>query len=246
MANMKICGQTDIGLTRKSNQDAFKIGIISQNCVWGAVCDGMGGVNGGNIASSIASDTIQKIISDKLNEHMSDEEIISLMNNAIETANEAVYLESVNNSECHGMGTTVVLAIMRGNDYFITYIGDSRAYILNETTAVQVTIDHSYVQDLVNRGEITREEAKHHPRRNIITRSLGVHSSAENDTVCGKLKENEVLLLCSDGLSNSVDDSELVSTVHQQVSDEIASDLIGKALKNGANDNVTVLIIGNN
>lgn len=242
---MKVFGRTDIGRTRSSNQDTYRSGVISDTCLWTLVCDGMGGVNGGNIASAVAADRIAEILAEELKAQMSEEDIINLVNKAINEANSSVFSRSVDEPELKGMGTTAVLTIVSDNKFFISHVGDSRAYMYMAGQVTQITVDHSYVQDLVDRGEITPEEARIHPHRNIITRSLGVHSMVENDIYTGDFEIGSVLIACSDGLSNYLTDEKLAEILSQTEPENAVEELVNFALESGGSDNITAAVIYN-
>ena len=171
---MRIVAKTDKGHVRDSNQDAYAVGEFSDEVVWAVVCDGMGGAAGGNIASALAV----KVISDKINvsyrEQMRDSSIKNMLDSALNAANVEVFDMSESKHELKGMGTTVVCAIVKDGQAYIAHAGDSRAYILKNGKIFQITTDHSIVQDLLDKGKITSEQALNHPNKNIITRAVGV------------------------------------------------------------------------
>lgn len=240
---MKIVAKTDKGRVRDSNQDAYAVGEFPDEVAWAVVCDGMGGAAGGNIASALAV----KVISDKINasyrENMRDSSIKNMLDSALVAANIEVYDMSDAKPELKGMGTTVVCAIVRDGYAFIAHAGDSRAYIFDGTTLTQVTTDHSVVQNLIDKGEITKEQALNHPNKNLITRAIGVDKNIDIDfdEVC--LGENEFLILCTDGLTNYVTDDELIDEVSDGRYYAFADRLVKKANNNGGGDNVTVVAI---
>lgn len=240
---MKIVAKTDKGIVRDSNQDAYAVGEFSDEVVWSVVCDGMGGAAGGNIASALAV----KVISDKINasyrEKMRDTSIHNMLDSALTAANIEVYDFAEAKPELRGMGTTVVCAIVRDNQAFIAHAGDSRAYIANNGSIRQLTTDHSMVQDLLSRGKITSEEAEHHPNKNIITRAVGVDKNIDIDFAQVDLSDDDVLLLCTDGLSNYVSNDEMVEIMSDGKHYAFADRLVTQANKNGGGDNITVVII---
>lgn len=240
---MKIVAKTDRGHVRETNQDAYAVGEFSDEVVWAVVCDGMGGAAGGNIASALAV----KVISDKINasyrEKMRDMSIKNMLDSALTAANIEVYDMADAKLELHGMGTTVVCAIVRDNQAFIAHAGDSRAYVLSDGNINQITTDHSMVQDLLSRGKITDEQAAKHPNKNIITRAVGVDKSIEIDFDQIDLDDNSTLLLCSDGLSNYVTNEEIVDLMSDGKHYAFADRLVQKANENGGGDNITVVVI---
>ncbi len=240
---MKIVANTDRGYVRESNQDAYAVGEFSDEVVWAVVCDGMGGAAGGNIASALAV----KVISDKINasyrENMRDVSIKNMLDSALTAANIEVYDMADAKPELHGMGTTVVCAIVRDNQAFIAHAGDSRAYVLSGGNIRQITTDHSMVQDLLSRGKITDEQAANHPNKNIITRAVGVDKSIEIDFDQLDLDDESTLLLCTDGLSNYVTNDEIIELVSDGKHYAFADRLVQKANANGGGDNITVVVI---
>ena len=240
---MRIVAKTDKGIVRDSNQDAYAVGEFSDEVVWSVVCDGMGGVAGGNIASVLAV----KVISDKINasyrDKMRDSSIRNMLDSALTAANIEVYDFAETRPDLKGMGTTVVCAIVRDNQAYIAHAGDSRAYVINKGNIHQVTTDHSMVQDLLDRGKITNEEAEHHPNKNIITRAVGVDKSINIDFSQIDLNEDDVLLLCTDGLSNYVSNDEMIEIMSDGKQYAFADRLVNRANKNGGGDNITVVII---
>ena len=245
VTDLKIVAKTDKGKIRESNQDAYAVGELPGEVAWAVVCDGMGGHAGGNIASALAV----KVISDKItscyNSKMRDSSIKNLLDSAITAANIEVYDMADSHNELYGMGTTVVCAIVRGDRVFIAHAGDSRAYIASEDNLRQITVDHSVVQDLVNRGKITESEAEHHPNRNLITRAVGIDKAIDIDFVEADLLDNETLILCTDGLSNYVTNEELLEDIKDGQYYAFADRLVKRANNNGGGDNITVVAIAN-
>lgn len=237
---MRVYGETNIGNKRPNNQDTFRTSGDSDSLVWMAVCDGMGGVNGGDVASGTAADIIEEKMNGKLKPGLTGDEIKEAMLSAVAEGNSMVFSKAVDNPELKGMGTTAVLAVIKGDKLFAAHVGDSRAYLYSSGNIRQITEDHSYVQDLVNRGEITREQAKVHPHKNIITRSLGVHSIVEIDFSEFDVSEGDVLLICTDGLSDYATEDLLMEYIEKYHETEITGALIEYALECGGNDNITV------
>ena len=240
---MKIYSKSDIGLVRSSNQDSCNAEYFPGNSAWAVVCDGMGGANGGDIASKIAVKEITKHINESYKEGMDSESIRSIMEKSVNCANEEVYKKSLLNPELKGMGTTVVLVMIVNDILHIVYAGDSRAYIINEHESVQITTDHSMVQQMVKSGQITETQAKAHPNKNIITRALGVDSKINLDYIEFKLKTNDSVLICTDGLTNYVD-SEAICELYNRFPIEVLADkLVFTAKDMGGSDNITVVLI---
>lgn len=240
---MKIVAKTDKGLVRENNQDAYAVGELPGEVAWAVVCDGMGGAAGGNIASALAVKVISDKITSSYNEKMRDSSIKNLLDSAITAANIEVYDMAYSRPDLQGMGTTVVAVVVRDNIAHIAHAGDSRAYIVNSEGVEQITTDHSLVQNLVDRGEITKEEAEHHPNKNVITRALGVDKRIDVDFSEIDLQENETLVLCTDGLSNCVNNAEIAEDIKDGQYYAFADRLVKRANKNGGNDNITVVAI---
>lgn len=242
---MKIVAKTDKGLVRSSNQDAYAVGELPGEVAWAVVCDGMGGEAGGNIASALAVKVISEKITSAYNEKMRDASIKNLLDSAICAANIEVYDMAYSRPDLQGMGTTVVAVIVRDKTAFIAHAGDSRAYIVSGETIQQITIDHSLVQNMVDRGEITAEQAQHHPKKNLITRAVGVEKRIDIDFSEIDLNDNETLILCTDGLSNFVTNKEMIDDIKDGQYYAFADRLVKRANKNGGGDNITVVAIAN-
>lgn len=242
---MKIVAKTDKGLVRSSNQDAYAVGELPGEVAWAVVCDGMGGEAGGNIASALAVKVISEKITSAYNEKMRDASIKNLLDSAICAANIEVYDMAYSRPDLQGMGTTVVAVIVREKTAFIAHAGDSRAYIVSGETIQQITTDHSLVQNMVDRGEITAEQAQNHPKKNLITRAVGVEKRIDIDFSEIDLNDNETLILCTDGLSNFVTNKEMIDDIKDGQYYAFADRLVKRANKNGGGDNITVVAIAN-
>ncbi|MDO5014878.1 MAG: Stp1/IreP family PP2C-type Ser/Thr phosphatase [Clostridia bacterium] len=239
---MRIVAKTDIGKIRKSNQDSYAAGEFPSGVAWAVVCDGMGGVNGGNIASSMAVKIISEEITSMYTKDMSDAAFKTILFNSIKKANRQIYDYSIKNKDFAGMGTTVVVCIVKEDKMLIAHVGDSRAYLIDEDIK-QITKDHSVVQELIETGEITPKQAKTFPGKNIITRAVGVSSEVDIDFSVYSFDENKILLMCTDGLSNYVEPSDIKKVTENSDYYEYADKLINVANKNGGGDNITVIII---
>lgn len=240
---MKIFGKTDIGRVRQMNQDCYCGGEHDSGMTWVIVCDGMGGPAGGNIASSTAAKVLSDNINLKYKKNMSRRSIKNLLLTAISAANVNVYDMSTSNEELEGMGTTAVAAIIEKGFAHIINVGDSRAYILNKSGIVQVTKDHSLVQQMVDCGNLTAEEAKTHPHKNIITKAVGIKENIDGDYFEVELAKNDILLLCTDGLTNNLSDEDIYSIVTENKSNEFIDVLVDRANENGGSDNITVVAV---
>lgn len=240
---MRYAGLTDTGLRRQENQDTFSVAQTPSHLA-AVVCDGMGGLRGGKTASSLAADIYMTQLKALLNEDMTPEQLRELSSFCVAQANTAVHQRALEDMDCRGMGTTIVSAILYAGGAIITNIGDSRAYLIRGGTISRITHDHSVVEHLVENGEITAEEARTHPNRNLITRALGPEANTSCDTYEVILEKDDLLLLCTDGLTVTATDEEMVNAVCSAGDlDEGAQKLIALAKKRGAPDNVTVVLM---
>jgi protein phosphatase len=242
---MKILMKTDVGSVRSSNQDAMTAVLLPDGSAFAAVCDGMGGANGGNIASALAAEIIEQKIREDYDPDMDDDAICELLGTAVDDANTAVYAKAQEDPELEGMGTTAVLALLRNDTAILANVGDSRAILFGKDGAMQLTKDHSYVQMLIDNGSITEEEAMTHPRRNIITRAVGIGNILFPDTFVYPIQEDDVVLLCSDGLTNEVSYDAIRAMMEEPIWENLAEKLVAQANENGGHDNVTVVLMRN-
>ena len=238
---MNVWGITDRGKIREQNQDAFAQQVLPDGRVIALVCDGMGGARAGNIASSMAVDVFMEAFL----EDGEDSPDLEHMERAAARANRQVFRRAVEDENCVGMGTTLVAALAGEEEALILNEGDSRAYHISEESGIsQVTRDHSLVEDLVERGELTRDQARVHPHKNLITRALGAEPDLKADSFRRELTEGDFLLLCSDGLSNVVSEQEILyEVVHGGEACTCCRRLLDIALHRGAPDNVTAVLI---
>lgn len=239
---MNVWGITHRGVVREENQDAFAIRSLSEQRVLAVVCDGMGGARGGKVASTMAVDTFMELFEQLWSQGALPNG--NLLESAATCANEAVHSRSTTDEECFGMGTTMVAALVDGEQAMILNEGDSRAYHITPESITRVTRDHSLVEDLVLRGDLTPDQARSHPHKNLITRALGAEADLRADLFVQDVKQGEFLLLCSDGLSNIVSDQEMLYEVlHGGAPEDCCERLLDIALKRGAPDNVTVALV---
>ncbi len=236
---MKLTGDTHIGLVRSSNQDALRYGSLDNGGVFAVVCDGMGGANGGNIASNIAVDIIAERIVDGYANGAAPRPDL-LLASAMAAANIEIFDRARSAPQYEGMGTTVVAVIVFGKDAYISHVGDSRIYLYRDNTLQQITRDHSVVQEMIESGQLTEEQARSHPRKHFITRALGVSAMEEGEFDELELESNDKLLLCTDGLTNMVDDTALAELLGNGASIDI---LIQSALDGGGTDNITAVLM---
>ena len=240
---MRYAGLTDTGLRRQENQDTFSVAQTPFHLA-AVVCDGMGGLRGGKTASSLAADIYMTQLKVLLNEDMTPEQLRELSSFCAAQANTAVHQRALEDTDCRGMGTTLVSAILYAGGAIITNIGDSRAYLIRGGVISRITHDHSVVEHLVENGEITAEEARTHPNRNLITRALGPEANTSCDTYEVILEKDDLLLLCTDGLTVTATDEEMANAVCSAGDlNEGAQQLISLAKKRGAPDNVTAVLL---
>lgn len=240
---MKISAKTDVGLVRKNNQDFFLAGELQDGVTWAVVCDGMGGASGGNIASEVAATMISEKLSSGFHPGMNDNSIKHLIISAVEAANASVFSKAKADESLEGMGTTAVIVMIKEDTMYLAHVGDSRIYVVSEDSINQLTTDHSVVQMMIDNGEITPEEAKTHPKKNIITRALGVEDSVRIDYDQEIFNEGDTVLLCTDGLTNFVSDNDILNICRENDSYSFTDKLVEAALKNGGGDNVTVVAV---
>jgi serine/threonine protein phosphatase PrpC len=245
---MMAVGLSDRGKVREINEDAFRILQSLEARVLAVVADGMGGHLAGEVASRMAVDSVCNSVGARLRkdaESPADDEK-ELLYEVIELANEEIYQFSMQNAQLSGMGTTIVAALADADRLLVAHVGDSRLYLCSEGQLIQLTEDHSHVQNLVNQGIITAEEAKFHPKRNIILRALGTDPFVDIDLLEYQWRQGDIVLMCSDGLSNLVSDEELLHALQLAWEPhEILQWLIDKANGYGGEDNITAVFMRN-
>jgi protein phosphatase len=241
---LKVYGNTDKGLKRAMNQDTFYFSCFSPQLAYAVVCDGMGGENSGNVASQMTRDIVKKTLNDQIMScNINEETAAAMVLQAIAAANTAVYTKSCSDSAFSGMGTTIVLALVVGTHCFIAHVGDSRAYLVGGGTLQQLTVDHSLVQYLYDKGKLSAEEMATHPDKNKITRAVGVEPTVDVDLIEVDFTAGQALLLCSDGLTNMCSDAEILHTICSHEGKQIPIRLIQQANAAGGNDNITAALI---
>ena len=234
--------KTDVGRVREINEDCCEVKYFDDGSCLLVLCDGMGGKNGGEIASSKVMQTLIFEFSRRYDKAMSDTAIKAALVSSARTANIAVYDIACADDNLRGMGTTLVAAFIRGADAHIIHAGDSRAYIYSDNALNQITTDHSIVQHLIELGQISKEEANTHPRKNIITRALGVDESIDVEYTFLDIPDKSILLLCTDGVSNMITDKELEQIIQNNTFDDLVDIIIETALNNGGVDNATIIV----
>ena len=210
---MQSWGLTDPGCVRKQNQDAYRIEELDRHTLLCVVCDGMGGAKSGNVASSLAVEVFAEEIRRSWKPGMESDRIDQMLRSAVKLANFTVYDQSAQFEEFSGMGTTLVSALICDDEATLVNVGDSRAYGINRNGIRLLTKDHSLVQMMVDRGDLTPEVAKNYPGKNLITRAIGTEPMVMCDVYHTEVNKGDYLLLCSDGLSNVMDDQEILFEV---------------------------------
>ena len=235
---------TDIGLVREENQDAVRCEYFGHN-VLAVVCDGMGGERAGKEASELAIEEFFQRFSADYKESLSDEEIRKLLISSISAANSVIYTRARFDFKNFGMGTTFVAASVKDGRLLAANVGDSRLYVLRAPGRIrQVTVDHSLVEEMIQAGRIDRETARTLPDKNIITRAVGAEDDLSVDFFRETIMEGDILLLCSDGLTNMITDQEIARIVFSIRSLEEAADrLVYEANMAGGKDNISVILI---
>ena len=241
---MQSWGLTDPGCVRKQNQDAYQMERLDRNNLLCIVCDGMGGAKSGNIASTLAVEVFVEEIRRCWKPGMDQEKTDQMLRSAVKLANFTVFDQAQQFAEFSGMGTTLVAMLVQNKEVTIVNVGDSRAYVIDRSGIRQITKDHSLVQLMVDRGELMPEVAKSYPGKNFITRAIGTETTVMCDVFHRELSKGDFLLLCSDGLSNLMDDQEILfEVVHGVNKQHCCKRLLNIAKNRGAPDNVTSVLI---
>ena len=235
--------KTDVGKAREMNQDYYYISGPNEKIHVFILADGMGGYNGGEIASRLATTTALSYIQNNFDSIPKErEDILNLVKSAVEYANMVVYEKANESKELEGMGTTLEVCLIYNNKIYIGHVGDSRVYRIRKEFIRKLTHDHSYVEKLVKDGTITKEEAMYHPKKNMLMKALGCTPFVEPDvTVKGFIKD-DIILICSDGLTNMVDEKQIFEIVKKEGT-LAAEKLVEKANENGGYDNITAIVI---
>ena len=238
-------GKSDIGKAREMNQDAYYISDSSSEVKLYIVADGMGGYKGGEIASSLAIKCARSYIENNFKETPKDKDsLIQLVASSMEYANMIVYEKSREEKELEGMGTTLEVCLIYNNKAYIGHVGDSRIYRIRKDFIRKLTQDHSYVQKLVKEGTITKEQAAHHPQKNMLMKALGCNAFVEPDVMVKGFLKDDILIMCSDGLSNLVDQETIYEMASKNI-EQATKDLVNLANDRGGYDNITVIVIKN-
>lgn len=241
---MKIYAQSDVGKARDMNQDSYSITDEApyKLCI---LADGMGGYKGGEIASKLAVSATENYIKNNFDGiEKNVEQILKLIGNAIEYANMIVYEKSKEDAELKDMGTTLDVSLIYNGKVYIGHVGDSRVYRIRKKIIRRITTDHSYVEKLVKEGTITKEEAINHPKKNMLTKALGCSSYVEPDLLYKVFQNGDILLMCSDGLTNMLRENEIYDIIVNS-NEDVAKKLINSANDLGGYDNITSIVVKN-
>ncbi|MSS43864.1 Stp1/IreP family PP2C-type Ser/Thr phosphatase [Anaerosalibacter bizertensis] len=235
---------TDKGKVRKNNQDSYFVSEDTELPLF-IVADGMGGHKAGEVASNMAVEIVKDFFIEKKEEFKKNKvDISKFIRSVVEKANTIIYKKSIENDEFHGMGTTITMAYISEDKLYIGHVGDSRAYLLRNNKFIQITEDHSLVAEMVKKGSISEEEAECHPQRNIITRAIGTDEEVITDIIVEDIYKDDILLLCTDGLTNMMNDDEIKEILINKIDlQKNCNSLVKKANRLGGIDNVTVIAI---
>ncbi len=243
MSKIFVIGKTDIGKMREENQDRYRVSMLGDTAAFAVVCDGMGGANSGGLAADITSDIIYERINLSYRHEMESKSIKSLLTSAFYAANSVVYRRSQEEQENFGMGTTCVAVLVRNGTAHVASVGDSRAYILNDSGITQITNDHTVVEYLHSKGMIDEGEMKTHKMRNLITRAIGIEENVDADYFEVDAPLGSVLLICTDGLTNYCSDELIYSIVYKRPLEQAIGELIEYSNTRGGKDNITAVLI---
>ena len=239
---MEVFAKSDVGKVRDMNQDFYYVSKPEDNLQLYIVADGMGGYKGGEIASKLAVETSRKYIINNFQTVENREDILKLIRNAIEYANLTIYEKSKEYADLENMGTTIDICLVIANKVYIGHVGDSRIYRKRKDFFRKLTTDHSYVQKLVNDGTITKEEAYNHPKKNMLMKAQGSPNMVDTDVMVKGFLKDDILLMCSDGLTNMLRDEEIVDIINEDPT-KACNKLVQMANDRGGYDNITAVII---
>lgn len=240
---MQVFAKTDIGRERKINEDFYYISEPEDKIKLFILADGMGGYNAGEVASRMAVETVKEYIYKHFEKSKeSKEKLEALISDSIEYANSTIYKKAQSKKELNGMGTTLDVCLIYNSKIYIGHVGDSRVYRIRKEFMRRITRDHSYVQTLIEDGKISKEEAFHHPKKNMLTKALGCMEKVEPDVYTKTFIKDDIILMTSDGLTNMIKEEEIYNIVKQDKVNA-TENLVKQANENGGYDNITVVII---
>ena len=242
---MRVFAKTDIGKMRNMNQDCIYVSPDDESLKLFILADGMGGYNGGEVASRLAVESAKNYIKSYFSSIQLDKDsIMQFLKEAVDFTNKTVYQRSREEKELEEMGTTLEICLIHSNKIFIAHVGDSRVYRIRKNFIRKLTTDHSYVENLVKDGTITREQAYKHPKKNMLTQAIGCEPEVNPEILVKGFLKDDILLICSDGLTNMVSENEIFGIVRTDVkkANEV---LVSRANDNGGIDNISVIIVEN-
>ncbi|MGL4789855.1 MAG: Stp1/IreP family PP2C-type Ser/Thr phosphatase [Anaerotignaceae bacterium] len=241
---MKAIGNCVTGELRENNEDFIYVSKEEDKLNLYIVADGMGGHNAGEVASKYAVDFFVEYTNNILENNFDESQISDTLVEAISYCNKEIYEKSLLKEELSGMGTTLTCGVIYNNKLIVAHVGDSRAYLFRDGTLTQITKDHSYVMEMVKQGKLTLEDAKVHPNRNIITKAIGSKETIQADVFIEHLKDKDLIMLCSDGLSTMVSDEEITNILNSNVDENLMVEiLVNKANENGGKDNISTIVV---
>ncbi|MCL2859570.1 MAG: Stp1/IreP family PP2C-type Ser/Thr phosphatase [Oscillospiraceae bacterium] len=242
--NLKITAKTDVGKLREINEDSYYVYEDEQEYKLCMLADGMGGYDGGEVASNLSILTAKKYIENNIAKVLNDENIIEVLKGAILEAHNEILIKAERINDLEEMGTTLDICLINNNKLYIAHVGDGRVYMIRDGEIKQITVDHSFVEDLIREGTITREEAENHPKKHMLMKALGGEMNITPDTYIEELKEHDKILMCTDGLSNMLKKDEIFEII-QNNKESAHNELVNMANKKGGRDNITVIVIEN-
>lgn len=244
---MRFGFESDRGIMREINEDSYKV-ISRRDGLPDTfiVADGMGGHNSGELASLMAVDLSEGYLLKFFQPDLDEEGMKSFICNMMTEVNKSIFSKAKESEENFGMGTTFVIGIFSKGKLFIGHVGDSRVYLIRDGLLQRITTDHSYIEELIKNGSLTREEAHNHPKKNIITRALGCEENVAIDTYCVDVNEDDTFILCTDGLTNMLSEDEILSVINNNDDPQyLCGELVRLANEKGGEDNITVIIVKN-
>ncbi|MDQ2087156.1 Stp1/IreP family PP2C-type Ser/Thr phosphatase [Herbivorax sp. ANBcel31] len=242
---VRFAAVSDKGRVRELNEDSYRV-ITGHDKIPDAfiIADGMGGHSSGDVASNMAVEFAKEYILNNPEIFSSDENTLNGIKILMEEANRAIYEKASHSEENSGMGTTFIVTVVLNNKIYIGHVGDSRVYLIRNNSIKRLTMDHSYIEELIKNGSITREEAQNHPKKNIITRALGCNANILVDTLNSSIDENDIFVLCTDGLTNMLSDDEIMKIILENDNPSYScNELVRLANEKGGDDNITVVIL---
>lgn len=244
--NVEVGSYTDIGKLRPVNEDDYYVSdyVSESDAIYAIVADGMGGHSAGEVASSMAIHVACDFVEANFDAHAGADGVAELLKNAIIYANNAVFSSASTRDVFHGMGTTFTMGFVLGKKLITAHVGDSRMYRIRDGKIKKLTRDHSLVSELLEKGSITETEAKKHPQKNVITKAVGSSAEINPDIFVTDTDDGDIILLCTDGLTNELSDKKILQTVNECASlMEAAQKLVFSAIDNGGKDNITVVLL---